>query len=79
MMEIAVRFLYKLHSIICAYSISSLNPSAVLALLCFSVDLIVLELKEGQSPVLVISLAPALGSIWRLTYSCPIVEIVLVI
>ena len=40
-------FLYKLYSIICACSISSLNPSAVLALLCLSIDLIVLELKEG--------------------------------
>ena len=63
MMEIAVCFLYKLHSIVRACSISGLNPSAVLALLCLSIDLVVLELKEGQCPVLVISLAPALGSI----------------
>jgi len=72
-------FLYKLYSIICACSISSLNPSAVLFSLCFSIDLIFLELKEGQSPVFVISLALALGSICGLTYSCPVVEIVTVI
>ena len=78
-MEIAMYFLYKLYSIICACSISSLNPSAVLSLLCFSIDLIVLELKEGQSLVFVISLAPALGSTCSLTYSCPVVEIVPVI
>ena len=48
-------------------------------LLCFSIDLIFLELKEGQSPVFVISLALALGSICGLTYSCPVVEIVTVI
>jgi len=47
MMEVAMHFLYKLYSIICACSILSLNPSAVLLLLCFLIDLIVLELKEG--------------------------------
>jgi hypothetical protein len=72
-------FLYKLYSIICVYNISSLNLSAVLSLLCFSIDLIVLELKESQSLVFVISLAPALGSICSLTYSCLVVKIVLVI
>jgi hypothetical protein len=72
-------FLYKLYSIICAYSILSLNPSAVLSLLCFLIYLIVLELKEGQSLVFVISLALALSSICGLTYSCLVVKIVLVI
>jgi len=57
----------------------ALNPSAVLSLLCFSIDLIVLELKEGQSSEFVISLALALGLICGLTYSCLVVEIVLVI
>jgi hypothetical protein len=72
-------FLYKLHSIIYACSILSLNPSAVLSLLCFSIDLIVLELKEGQSLVFVISLALVLGSIYNLTFSILVVKIVLVI
>jgi hypothetical protein len=72
-------FLYKLYSIICVYNILSLNLSAVLSLLCFLIDLIILELKEGQSLVFVISLVLALSSIYGLTYSCLVVKIVLVI
>ena len=46
MMKIAIGFLNKLHSVISACSISSFKPCTVFFLLCFAIDLIVLELKK---------------------------------
>ena len=72
-------FTYKLKSIVSASSISSLNYYAVLLVFCFSIDLVVLELKKGQGLVLVVSLALALAYIKSFTCSCLIFEIILII
>ncbi len=70
---------YKLNSIVSASSISSLNCYAVLSVFCFSIDLLVLDLKRGQGLVLVVSLALALAHIKSFTCSCPIIKIIQII
>ena len=72
-------FTYKLKSIISASSISSLHYYAVLSVFCFSIDLVVLELKKSQGLVLVISLALVLAYIKSFTYSCLVIEIIPII